>query len=148
MAVALAGLIICSGCAAPGPVPAVLSLTPTDHFYELVKDAGVEATLAEGGPYTVFAPTDDALARASGQIADLEQNRERLRSVVLSHVVKDEALSQTDLTQRSTLTTANGKVLPVTSSGDRITVGGATIVGPGVNAKNGIVYPVDRLVTP
>ena len=139
-----------AGCThTPATVSEALAPTPTDQFYHLVKDAGgVEATLAEAGPYTVFAPKDEALAQASGQVEELKRSPERLRSAVLSHVVKDEGLSLDDLKQRSTLTMMNGKTVSVTTSGDRVTVGGATIVGPPVKAKNGVVYPVDRLVTP
>lgn len=150
---ALGGLaFVSAGCAAPPDCVTGTDLLKQDHstFNRLLASAGVDTLLCEGGPYTLFAPTDEAFAQLPpDRLAELSQpdNHERLRGLLLSHVVKGE-LSEQDLAQRGTATTASGKVLTLTGSPGHISVEQAVIEGKGAKAKNGVVYSINSVLQP
>jgi uncharacterized surface protein with fasciclin (FAS1) repeats len=110
--------------------------------------AGLQQELQQGGPYTVFAPTDAAFAALPpGTVEALLQDRQALRSVLLFHVVPGRVTAA----QAATLDAAptlNGASVPMMPSGNTLRVGGATVVQADVEASNGIIHVIDAVLIP
>ena len=141
-----------AGCQQVPPDVTHAAVHNQDHitFNQLLALSGVDATLHEGGPYTVFAPTDDAFAQLSAerqsQLRD-PQNRDQLRSLLLSHVVKGQ-MSEDELSQAAVVTTFNGKSLSITGKPGNLSVERALIVSPPSTTQNGIVYSINAVLQP
>jgi transforming growth factor-beta-induced protein len=102
------------------------------------------------GPFTVFAPTNDAFAKLPpGTIEELlkPENREKLRSILLYHVHGGDAIRAADL-KNGTLTTLNGKPVDIRLDGPTITVGNATVTKSDVIASNGVIHWLDTVILP
>jgi transforming growth factor-beta-induced protein len=109
--------------------------------------ADLVATLQEAGPYTVFAPTDEAFnALPEGTVEGLLQDIPALTEVLTYHVVPDRYTVQ-DLIDMGTVTTVSGQDLTVSLTDGNVTVDGAQIIG-GMEAGNGVVYYIDAVLTP
>ncbi|MFB6249270.1 MAG: fasciclin domain-containing protein [Salinibacter sp.] len=115
-------------------VPALSSLETA------VAEAGLVGTLESGGPFTVFAPTDEAFAPP----IDPSLNRQVTEKVVRHHVVNGEVLS-TQLSDGQTVTPLAGDDLTI-GVGETVTVNRATVTNPDANASNGVVHVVDKLL--
>jgi uncharacterized surface protein with fasciclin (FAS1) repeats len=111
--------------------------------------AGLVETLTGEGPYTVFAPTDEAFAALpEGTVDTLLQpeNQEQLQGVLLYHVVPGKVMTG-DLSDGMEAETAQGA--PVTISlADGVTVNGATVVTPDIEASNGVIHVIDTVILP
>lgn len=115
-----------------------------------LQSAGLVDTLKGAGPFTVFAPTDEAFAKFSP--VTLEQllkpeNKERLRAVLTYHVVPGR-LTASDVVKVSSLTTANGQELRISSSKAGVTVNNAKIAKTDLVTSNGIIHVIDEVVVP
>ncbi|MCG6896044.1 MAG: fasciclin domain-containing protein [Thiocapsa sp.] len=109
-----------------------------------IKVAGAEAMLRGDGPYTVFAPSNDAFARLPQERLDaLMTDPAALRDVIAAHVVPGR-LSATDMMQGRTATTLAGHPLQVGVEG-HLKVADATVT-QSIVANNGIVHVIDRLM--
>jgi transforming growth factor-beta-induced protein len=109
--------------------------------------AGLVATLSSEGPFTVFAPTDAAFAALPpGTLEAVLADRELLRAILLYHVVPGRIRS-TELTDGQVVTTAEGRPVRVTLSGGA-RVNGVAIVAPDVQASNGVIHVIDRVLLP
>jgi uncharacterized surface protein with fasciclin (FAS1) repeats len=114
----------------------------------LVKKAGLAGTLQGKGPFTVFAPTDAAFAKVpKATLAALAKNKAKLRAVLLYHVVKGNVTAARAMKLRSTKT-LNGKSLALRVRGGKVLVGGATVTRADVNASNGVIHVVDKVLIP
>ncbi len=115
--------------------------------------AGLAETLDEGGPFTVFAPTDEAFARLPvGAIDVLLETPDVLGGLLKYHVVPD-VLTAADLATVEELGTAamfDDVPLPlaVAVDGETIRVGGATVAAADIPATNGVIHVVDRVLVP
>lgn len=115
-----------------------------------VKAAGLEETLQGPGPFTVFAPTDDAFSKLPAGTVDTllkPENKEKLRAVLTYHVVSGK-VGSTDASKLSTAKTVNGKELKLASSGQGLTVNGAKVVKADIAASNGVIHVIDAVVLP
>ena len=110
-----------------------------------LQKAELVATLDGTTEYTVFAPTNDAFTAAG--IVPANVSKEDLTAVLQNHVVAG-VLRAADLKNGDRLTTLSGKILPVTVNGTTVTVGGATVSTPNVEASNGVVHVVDAVLQP
>ena len=107
--------------------------------------AGLADTLATGGPFTVFAPTDDAFAALGDAVPS---DAGLLANVLLHHVVSGTNDSSAVL-EASSLSTLAKTSLAVDAAADPITVGGAALSGTlDVEASNGIVHVMDEVIVP
>jgi transforming growth factor-beta-induced protein len=114
--------------------------------------AGLAATLAGPGPYTVFAPTDDAFAKiadtAAALIKDAEAGKkDPLANILLYHVIPGKMVAA-DLKDGMQLTTASGLQLAVKIAGGVVTVGPMTVTGTDIMASNGVVHTVNTVAIP
>ncbi len=115
-----------------------------------VEAAGLAETLSGEGPYTVFAPTNEAFeALPEGALDDLlmEENSDQLESVLTYHVVPSAAMAA-DLSDGQELETVNGEMLTVSIDGDTVMIGDATVVQPDVEASNGVIHGIDTVLMP
>lgn len=127
-----------------------------------VKQAGLVDTLSGPGPFTVFAPTNDAFSKLpSGTVDTLMKpaSKDQLKKVLTYHVVPGK-MSATDLSNaiqagggKAELTTVQGEKLTATQSGGTITLtdakgGTATVTQADVNQSNGVVHVIDTVLMP
>src|SRR3954452_5779031 len=112
-----------------------------------VDAAGLGETLADGGPFTVFAPTDDAFAALPQGIAErLLAEPPALARVVAYHVVPGR-ITSAQITHVSKQQTVEGGVLELAVNGS-VTVNGATVIQADIEAENGVIHVIDRVLFP
>jgi uncharacterized surface protein with fasciclin (FAS1) repeats len=114
----------------------------------LVQQAGLAETLATGGTFTVFAPTDSAFAKVPQKtLASLAANPEQLKGVLLYHVAKGE-LRAKKVVKRSSIKTLNGARLKVKVKRRSVKINNARILKPNVDASNGVIHVINRVLIP
>jgi len=112
--------------------------------------AGLVDTLKGKGPFTVFAPTDDAFAKLpSGALDDLlkPENKEKLKAVLLYHVVAGKVPAAKVMKMKSA-NTVNGQEVTISTSGGKVMVNEATVVKADVMASNGVIHVIDTVLMP
>ena len=112
--------------------------------------AGLVDTLKRKGPFTVFAPTDDAFAKLpSGALDDLltPENKEKLKAVLLYHVVAGKVPAAKVMKMKSAKT-VNGQEVTISTSGGKVMVNEATVVKADVMASNGVIHVIDTVLMP
>jgi len=115
---------------------------------DLINAAGLEKTLAEGGPYTVFAPTDKAFAELpEGTVPALRNNTQELKKVLTYHV-SDKLLMEKDIVNLTSIQTLEGENLPVNETVEGIQVGGANITKADILTDNGVIHQIDKVLIP
>ena len=114
----------------------------------LLERAGLAGTLAGEGPFTVFAPTDEAFEGVPQETLDaLAEDREMLRAVLLYHVVEGEARAS-DVASMRSAETLNGDSVRLRASGDTVRVDAARVVKADVTASNGVIHVIDEVLIP
>jgi transforming growth factor-beta-induced protein len=118
-----------------------LSVTQaTQTLTDAAEAAGLAGTLNGSGPFTVFAPTEEAFGRLT--VDALLNNQNLLQSVLQYHVVPSEAFAG-DLSDGQTLTTVQGDELTVSIDGEDVFINGAQVVEPNQDVSNGVIHQVD-----
>lgn len=115
-----------------------------------IKAAGLEATLHGEGPFTVFAPTDEAFKKLPpGTVESLlkPENKEKLKAILTYHVVAGK-VPAADALKLTSAKTVNGKELRLTASGTDLKVGSANVVKADVMATNGVIHVIDAVLLP
>ena len=113
-----------------------------------IEAAGLTETLKGDGPFTVFAPTDEAFAKLpEGTLDALLQDKEKLAAILTYHVVPGK-VSSADVAQRATATTVNGKDLKFTAADGKVMVGNATVTQADIPASNGVIHVIDTVLLP
>jgi uncharacterized surface protein with fasciclin (FAS1) repeats len=112
-----------------------------------VQAAGLEQTLATGGPFTIFAPTDAAFAALPADTLDaLLQDPDALKDILLYHVVSGEVLAS-QVVNLTTATTLQGGTLTIDATSG-VRVNDATVVQTDVLASNGVIHVIDKVLIP
>jgi uncharacterized surface protein with fasciclin (FAS1) repeats len=114
-----------------------------------VKAGGLVETLQGDGPFTVFAPTNEAFAALpEGTLESLlkPENKDQLVAILTYHVVAGKVMS-TDLSEGMTAATVNGAEITITLA-DGAKVNGANIAAADVEASNGVVHVIDQVILP
>jgi uncharacterized surface protein with fasciclin (FAS1) repeats len=113
-----------------------------------VIEAGLVPTLATGGPFTVFAPVDDAFSAIdAATLRGLSADTAALTKVLTLHVVPGTyTTEQLRSLSGTSLTTAQGGALLVEAKGEDVYVGGSKIAVPDIMASNGVVHAVDTVI--
>jgi uncharacterized surface protein with fasciclin (FAS1) repeats len=114
-----------------------------------VKAAGLVKTLNGKGPFTVFAPTDEAFAKLpAGTVENLlkPENKEKLVAVLTCHVLPGKLMAA-DLTTTNAKT-LNGKELAIKVDAGKVTVGGANVIKTDIEASNGVIHVIDAVLIP
>lgn len=109
--------------------------------------AGLTTTIADGGPFTIFAPTNAAFASLPEARLDMLMADSDLLSETLKYHVVSGKLSASDLASQSSLTTLHGGTIDIGTSDDgSLTVEGITIVTPDLEASNGVIHFIHQLL--
>jgi uncharacterized surface protein with fasciclin (FAS1) repeats len=110
--------------------------------------AGLTSALEGVGPFTVFAPTDEAFASIDAEVLnDLIADPDLLARVLTYHVVSGEFTS-TDVAGLTSAPTLNGKDVSLSFDGATVMVDGASVIGADVEASNGIIHVIDQVLLP
>ena len=112
--------------------------------------AGLVETLKGDGPFTVFAPTDEAFAALpEGTVESLlePENREQLVAVLTYHVVPGRVTAD-QVVELNRATTVNGADVRISTSGGGVQINDASVVTPDVMASNGVIHVIDEVLLP
>jgi uncharacterized surface protein with fasciclin (FAS1) repeats len=148
----VAGLALAlAGCATPsGPVNLADSIAANpalSTLSALVVKAGLTDTLKTGGPFTVFAPTNDASkAVSAATMADLSQHPEKLKAVLTYHVIPGTTMAAD--VKNSNAKTVNGANVALAKAGEFVTIESGMVVTPNLVATNGVIHTVDTVLMP
>ena len=115
-----------------------------------VEAADLVTTLKGDGPFTVFAPTDEAFAALpEGTVENLlkPENKEQLISVLTYHVVAGKIMSSDIAGSTTMVESVQGSELDVNAT-NGVTVDGATVVTADIETDNGVIHVIDRVVLP
>ncbi|MGF1491894.1 MAG: fasciclin domain-containing protein [Microcoleaceae cyanobacterium] len=113
-----------------------------------LKEAGLVETLKGDGPFTVFAPTDDAFAQLpDGTVEDLlkPENKEKLSNILLYHVVAGKVTS--DDIKPGSVKTVQGESVQL-SVGKGVLINDASVIKADVMADNGVIHVIDKVLIP
>lgn len=152
---AFAGVAVLSACDLPagGGADIVDTAVAAGSFSTLV--AAVQAadlvdTLKSPGPFTVFAPTDDAFAALPAGTLDsllLPENKGQLTRILTYHVVAGNFPASQLVGKHGTLTTVEGSTVRINGR-DGVRVNSSTVITPDVFASNGVIHVIDRVLLP
>lgn len=112
--------------------------------------ADLVSTLQGDGPFTVFAPTDEAFAKLPAGTVEsllLPENRDQLISILTYHVVPGRVYSDEVVSMRS-VKTVQGAKAPIKTSRKGVTIDGANIVKTDIDASNGVIHVIDSVIIP
>ena len=146
-----AALALVAGCATQ-PVPVsvadTLAQTPSlSTLHGLVIKSGLNDTLKGPGPFTVFAPNNDALKAVPARTMDeLAKDPARLKAVLTYHVVPAQVMAAE--VKNGPVKSVQGTNLTLSRAGAYVTVEDAMVVTADIKATNGVVHVVDRVLLP
>ena len=115
-----------------------------------VKAGGLVETLKGKGPFTVFAPTDEAFAALPAGTLEMllkPENKDKLVAILTYHVVPGKVMS-TDLSDGQKAKTVQGENVSVSIRGGSVKISGAKVIAADVKAKNGVVHVIDKVILP
>jgi uncharacterized surface protein with fasciclin (FAS1) repeats len=112
-----------------------------------VEAAGLGETLADGGPFTVFAPTDEAFAALPPEtVSGLLADPPTLAQVLTYHILPGR-ITSTQITHDSKQKTLEGSPIHIAING-AITINDAHVTQPDLEAENGVIHAIDRVLIP
>jgi uncharacterized surface protein with fasciclin (FAS1) repeats len=115
-----------------------------------VKAAGLVDTLKGKGPFTVFAPTDEAFAKLpKGTVESLlkPENKEKLQAVLKYHVVPGN-VKAADVVKLKEAETAQGQAVKITVKDKKVMVDNANVVKTDIECSNGVIHVIDAVILP
>lgn len=113
-----------------------------------LEEAGLVDRLQGEGPFTVFAPTDEAFAQLPTETVEgWFANSEALSNVLLYHVVEGRLMAA-DVAQMDTIESLTGKALDITVEGETVKVNGANVLTTDLDGSNGVIHVIDTVLVP
>ena len=115
-----------------------------------VQAADLEATLGGEGPFTVFAPTDEAFGKLPPETLEnllKPENKSQLQAILTYHVVPGKVMAS-DAAMLTSAKTVNGQSFRITESGSGLMVDKATVVKADIPASNGVIHVIDQVILP
>ena len=114
-----------------------------------IRLADLQGKLKTGGPYTVFAPTDEAFAKLPPEtLAAVLADENLLRSILLYHVVDGAAYAK-DVVGLTSVTTLNGASISIAVVGSSVVLNGTSnVIATDIAAKNGVIHVIDTVLLP
>ncbi|WP_434734426.1 fasciclin domain-containing protein (plasmid) [Rhizobium sp. YTUHZ044] len=112
--------------------------------------AGLVATLKGTGPFTVFAPTDEAFANLpAGTVENLlkPENKQKLTAILTYHVVAGKMMAK-DVAGIDEAKSVNGKMIDVNVEGSTVKVNDAAVTAADIAASNGVIHVIDKVIVP
>ena len=112
-----------------------------------VQAAGLVDTLKGDGPFTVFAPSDEAFAKLpAGTVEGLLKDTDKLAQILTYHVIAGEKKAA-DVVAANSLTTVQGQSLDIDTT-DGVSVGGAKVLTTDILTTNGVIHVIDTVLIP
>ncbi len=113
-----------------------------------VKEAGLVETLKGNGPFTVFAPTDEAFAKIpKATLEDLLKDKEALKKVLLYHVVAGKVMAA-DVVKIKAAKTVQGSSAKVTVKDGKVMIDNANVIKTDIGCTNGVIHVIDTVIMP
>jgi uncharacterized surface protein with fasciclin (FAS1) repeats len=113
-----------------------------------VKAAELVETLKGGGPFTVFAPTDEAFAKIPKETLEaLLKDKKALAGVLTYHVVPGKVMAS-DVVKLDTAKTAQGKAITIVTKDGKVTINGVNVIKTDIVCVNGVIHVIDAVLLP
>jgi len=131
-------------------VDTAISAGSFNTLTQAVQAADLVDTLKSNGPFTVFAPTDEAFAKLpAGTLENLlkPENKAQLQAILTYHVVPGKVMSA-DAAMVSSAKTVNGQSFRITKSGSGLMVDEAHVIKADIAASNGVIHVIDQVILP
>jgi len=131
----------------------IVDIAVSAHFNTLVaavKAAGLVEVLKGPGPFTVFAPTDEAFAKLpAGTLENLlkPENKEKLRGILTYHVVSGKVTAK-DVMHLHSAKTVEGESIKITTGASGVMVNNAHVTKTDIAASNGVIHVIDTVLLP
>jgi uncharacterized surface protein with fasciclin (FAS1) repeats len=152
MAVAAVGILVVAGATSAKDIVATAdSAGQFKTFLQAARAAGMDKTLTTPGPFTVFAPNDAAfLALPPGMLETLlkPENKAKLAMLLSYHVAIGKLAAVDVKGKKAEVKTIEGQALVVDGQGDGLKVNDAKVVQPDVQADNGVIQVIDKVLIP
>jgi uncharacterized surface protein with fasciclin (FAS1) repeats len=118
-------------------------------FCRLLESAGLVDTLKGKGPYTVFAPTDEAFKKLGKELDELQklENKAKLQRILKNHVLEGRK-SAADVKAMKSAKTLAGEELKITAKNDVVMIDAAKVTKADTDASNGLIHVVDAVLVP
>ena len=149
-AIALSGLFVSSQSFAADIVDTAVSAGNFKTLVAAIQAAGLAETLKGAGPFTVFAPTDEAFAKLpAGTVEDLlkPENKEKLVAILTYHVVPGKVMAA-DVSGKQTMAkSVQGSEITVNGT-DGVMVDNAKVTTADIAADNGVIHVIDNVIMP
>lgn len=142
-----AALLLSAGAKADEKTIAEIVAGSKDHtiLLKAVKEAGLADALGGKGPYTVFAPTDEAFKKLGEEkIKAVVADKELLKKILMAHVIKDKAVMAADVAPLDGKDVNGFKI----STKDGVKIGDAKVTKADIKASNGVVHVIDTVLVP
>jgi uncharacterized surface protein with fasciclin (FAS1) repeats len=149
LSLCIVGLLsACATAPAPKPITDLAASTPQlSTLSKLINDAGLADTLRGTGPFTVFAPSDDAFKAVPAKtLNELAADKEMLRSVLTFHIIAGDVPSAE--VKNGPAKTLQGANVALSRAGTFVTIEDAVVTQPDARATNGVVHIIDRVLIP
>lgn len=146
LGILLAAGITC-GASAADLLQTATTAASFKQFIKAIKASGMEATIAAKGPYTVFAPTDEAFGKLSKEERDsLYKDKTRLAKILSYHIIPGKVMI-TEV-KPGEVETLEGQVVALKSDNGKVTVNDANVTQSDLAADNGVIHAIDAVLTP
>ena len=145
LAMALTG---CASVPIPVSVADTIAHNPSlSTFSSLITQASLSATLQGPGPFTVFAPSNDAFKLLPATTLDeLKKHPEKLRNVLAFHIIPGKLMANE--VKNSSVKTLNGANIALSKAGDFVTAEETMVEQKDIQASNGLIHIIDGVLTP
>jgi len=111
-------------------------------------EAGLVETLKGKGPFTVFAPTDEAFAKLpKGTLEAVLKDKKKLTAILTYHVVSGKVMGA-DASKLTTAKTVNGKSLTIVAKDGELKINGAKVIKGDIETSNGVIHVIDTVLLP
>lgn len=153
LTLALLALSLSASAGSMGPKDIVDTAVAAGNFRTLataLKAAGLVDTLKGPGPFTVFAPTDEAFAKLpAGTLEELlkPENHDKLVSILTYHVVAGKVPAK-DVVKLHEAKTVNGQNVKIMAEGGKVMVDNANVVKTDIQCSNGVIHVIDSVILP
>jgi len=152
-----AGAVVCSGIITQTSaqesdiVDTAVAAGKFDTLVAAVKAAELVETLKGDGPFTVFAPSDDAFAKVpADQLEELlkPENKEKLQGILTYHVVGGAKVMASDVVNMTSAKTANGQEVAIAVKDGVVSIDGAKVLTTDIECSNGVIHVIDSVIMP
>lgn len=142
-----ASTLIAASASAKDIVDTAVSAGQFNTLATALQAAGLVDTLKGPGPFTVFAPTDEAFAKIPKADLDaLLKDKAKLTAVLTYHVVPGKVMAKD--VKAGALKSVEGSPITVAATGNKVMVDNATVTKTDINADNGVIHVIDSVIVP